>query len=216
MAFMWTKRITMVASVLGVLAASGCNQQSLKDEVSLLKNENTELRGQLIDRDGALETGNDELRNAHRSMRDQQEAFDSERDTWTAAQTNAFDNIQGVQATYGPNDVTVTVEGDVLFSSGKTGIRSTAKNSLDRVAAVLKNDFGGKQIVIAGHTDTDPIKKSGHKSNHHLGFERGWAVRDYLASKGVNSDSMAIISYGPDRPMGSSTKSRRVEIVVAE
>jgi outer membrane protein OmpA-like peptidoglycan-associated protein len=185
----------------------------------MLKSENTELRSQLDDRDLALESANDELRNSNRNLRDHQEAFTTAQATWDAEQVStadAFAGIEGVHATYGPNDVTVTVEGDVLFSSGKSTLRDGAKSSLNRVATVLKDDFSGKSIVIAGHTDADPIKKSGHKSNYHLGFERGWAVRNYLASRGVRDGQMAIISYGPDRPRGSSNKSRRVEIVVAD
>ncbi|MCH2135641.1 MAG: OmpA family protein [Phycisphaerales bacterium] len=210
------KRTMLMVFGCGVLAlGAGCSS-STEDELALLKSENTELRGQLDDRDKALEAANDELRRANRDLRDQQEAFATERDTWTATSADAFEGIEGVEATYGPNDVTVTVEGDVLFASGKASLRSAAKQALDRVAKVLRSDFGGKSIVIAGHTDSDPIKKSGHQSNHHLGFERGWAVRDYLASKGVDEDTMAIISYGPDRPRGSATKSRRVEIVVAD
>lgn len=205
---------------LGTLAmAGGCNSSATTDEIAMLKSENTELRSQLDDRDNALESANDELRKANRNLRDNQEAFTSAQAQWdvdTANNTDAFAGIEGVQATYGPNDVTVTVEGDVLFASGKSTLRDSAKTSLNRVASVLKDNFSGKSIVIAGHTDSDPIKKSGHKSNYHLGFERGWAVRNYLSSRGVLDDQMAIISYGPDRPRGSSNKSRRVEIVVAD
>ena len=209
-------RISMVAAVLGMLAAGGCNEQKLKDEIALLNNENTELRGQLDGRDTALETANDELRRANREFRDAQEIFDTERAGWSASTANAFDGIEGVTATYGANSVTVSVEGDVLFSSGKTSLRGPAKTALSKVASILRSQYGGKQIMIAGHTDSDPIKKSGHKSNYHLGFERGFAVRDFLSSKGISEAGMAIISYGPDRPRGDASKSRRVEIVVAD
>ena len=67
-----------------------------------------------------------------------------------------------------------------------------------------------------GHTDSDPIRRSGHKSNYHLGFERGFAVREYLISRGIDPSNISITSYGPDQSLGSKSKSRRVEIVVAE
>ena len=82
--------------------------------------------------------------------------------------------------------------------------------------AVLRSKYSGNAIIIAGHTDSDPIRKSGHKSNYHLGFERGWSVRKFLTDKGISSDEIAVMSYGPDRPMGDAQKSRRVEIVVAQ
>ena len=64
------------------------------------------------------------------------------------------------------------------------------------------------------HTDTDPIKKSGHKSNHHLGFERAYAVMKYLVSRGVPESSIEVCSYGPNDPKSSKSTSRRVEISV--
>ena len=70
-------------------------------------------------------------------------------------------------------------------------------------------------IIINGHTDSDPIRKSGFKSNHHLGFERGWAVYEYLVNRG-ESQSRLSSSYGPNSPLDSKKESRRVEIVVAD
>ena len=95
-------------------------------------------------------------------------------------------------------------------------LKGSAKRTLDQIAQVINNDYRGKITRIAGYTDTDPIRKSGHKSNYHLGFERGWAVRNYLKSKGIDGGDIAVMSYGPDRPMSSSKQSRRVEIVVAQ
>ncbi len=212
--------LTTLLTLAGVAACStGCESQAEKDQLALLEQENTELRAQLDERDKALDAANGELRQANSSLREQQSQFEQQAADWQAQldqRSGGFDGIEGVSATYGPNDVTVSVEGDVLFDSGRTALKSAAKNSLARVADILRTQYPGKSIVIAGHTDTDPIKKSGHASNYHLGFERGWAVRNYLAANGVSKDDMAVMSYGPDRPMGSAQKSRRVEIVVAE
>ncbi len=209
--------LALAALALTTLGATGCDTQK-EDEVTMLRQEATELRAQLDERDKALEAANGELRQVNLMLRDQKEQYETEMQSMAASAVPAggFDNIEGVTATYGPNDVTVAVEGDVLFDSGRTTLKSNAKRSLDRVADVINSQYGGKPIIVAGHTDTDPIRKSGHKSNHHLGFERGWAVRSYLLSRGVDSSRIAVMSYGPDRPMGSSQKSRRVEIVVAQ
>ena len=45
-------------------------------------------------------------------------------------------------------------------------------------------------------------------------FERAFAVRDYLASKGVAGNRIYLASYGPDVPRGNKQQSRRVEVVV--
>jgi chemotaxis protein MotB len=210
--------ISMLALGAAAFGLTGCESQQEKDQFGLLEQENTELRTQLEERDKALDGANGELRTANSKLRDWQEKYNIAEAEWqsTANPTGGFDGITGVTATYGPNDVTISVEGDVLFDSGRTSLKPAAKNALNRVADVLRTQYSGNAIIIAGHTDTDPIRKSGHKSNYHLGFERGWAVRKFLTGKGISSSEIAVMSYGPDRPMGNSQKSRRVEIVVAQ
>ena len=115
-----------------------------------------------------------------------------------------------------PGNVDIAVEGDVLFDSGKTTLKASAKKSLDQIAQVLKTTYAGKEIVIEGHTDTDPIKRSGFKTNYHLGFERAFAVREFLISKGVTAERISLSSFGPNQPLGSKAKSRRVEVVVKQ
>ena len=88
------------------------------------------------------------------------------------------------------------------------GGEPTGPNPLDAVASVLIGSYAGKTIRVGGHTDRDPIRKSGFKSNYHLGFERGYAVRDYLVKKGVASERIYLASYGPNRPRGTKSKSR--------
>jgi chemotaxis protein MotB len=160
-----------------------------------------------------LDGANGELRSANSELRDWKEKYNN---VATPPSPDGFDGITGVTVTHGPNDMTVSVEGDVLFDSGRTSLKPAARGALDRVAQVLRTQYPGKAIIIAGHTDSDPIRKSGHKSNYHLGFERGWSVRKFLTDNGISSDDIAVMSYGPDRPMGDAQKSRRVEIVVAQ
>ena len=108
----------------------------------------------------------------------------------------------------------MAVASDVLFPSGKTTLRGGAKQSLDQVASVLGRSYAEHFVRIEGYTDTDPIRKSGHRSNYHLGFERAYAVRDYLISRGVDADRVSVASYGPSRALSTKAASRRVEIVV--
>lgn len=209
----------VLALAVTALAGVGCESQQEKDQYSLLEQENTELRAQLGERDKALNAANDELKQANRLLREQHDQYETttgQLQSQIDARAGAFDDIAGVTATYGPNDVTVSVEGDVLFESGRSSLKSAAKRSLDKVAQVLGSSYSGQSIIIAGHTDADPIRKSGHKSNHHLAFERGWAVRNYLSGRGISETDMAVMSYGPDRPKNSKQQSRRVEIVVAQ
>ncbi len=128
--------------------------------------------------------------------------------------TAAFANIDGVTVSAEGNEIHVSIEGDVLFDSGKETIKNGSKKSLDKVAAILKDNYGGREVRVAGFTDTDPIKYSKFKDNYYLGFDRAYAVREYLLSKGVDGKQVSLSSYGPNVPLDSKAKSRRVEVIV--
>ncbi|MCH8152063.1 MAG: OmpA family protein [Planctomycetes bacterium] len=202
-------------TVLGMSAAglllAGCNAD-LKDQNALLTEENEDLRLQLSDRNSALAEAQQGIRD--KSLQLAQLRRDMGNSEQAPARATGFESIPYVSAAYGAGEVTVTVQSDVLFASGKTTLKSSAKRSLDAVASVLNRGYAGRPIRIVGHTDADPIRKSGHKSNYHLGFARAYAVRDYLTSKGVSGKRISLASFGPNQPRSTKAQSRRVEIAV--
>ncbi|MFO0782605.1 MAG: OmpA family protein [Phycisphaerales bacterium] len=125
-----------------------------------------------------------------------------------------WDNIPGVEASVVNGDLHLAIASNLLFDSGKTSLKDSSKRSLDQVATKVKEAFPNREILVVGHTDGDPIRKSSFASNYHLGFERAFQVRAYLEKKGLAGSQMALASYGPDQPKGSKDASRRVEIVV--
>lgn len=201
---MMTRPLALAALALA-FALTGCND---KNKVTDLENENADLRAQLEkaekDRDAAM---------AERDAAGAR-AADAGKSGDTASKD--FAGIEGISATRVGNEVHVSIEGDVLFDSGKTSLRDTAKKSLDKMVAVLNDKYKGKFIRVAGFTDTDPIKKSNYKSNYHLGFDRAYEVREFLISKGVDGKTISLSSYGPDRPEKTKAQSRRVELLVVE
>ncbi|TVQ55675.1 MAG: hypothetical protein EA377_03140 [Phycisphaerales bacterium] len=204
--------------VLAAMLLSGCNN-SMKEEVDLLTQENEDLRAQLADRNQALDaatsTARDREMEARRLARELDEARRQreERPAATSDRTG-FEGIAGVTGSIAAGEVTASVDSDVLFASGSADLRQGARQSLNQVAQVLNSNYSGRPIRIVGHTDTDPIRRSGFKSNYHLGFERAYAVREYLISRGVSAERIHLASFGPHRPRGTKAQSRRVEIVV--
>ena len=203
---------------LGVLVAAslltGCNN-NLKDENALLTEENQSLRAQLNGRNAELESAHAELRAKDVRISELRRDLD-DKPTQVAANrpVDPFSDIPGVTGSVGAGEVTATLESDVLFDSGKATLKASAQRSLDQVARVIVSSYPNRGIRVAGHTDTDPIRKSGYKSNYHLGFERAYAVRDYLISRGVPSRLVYLASHGPDRARTTKSDSRRVEIVI--
>lgn len=204
--------LTVVSGLLG-----GCAKNKGGGELEALREENTSLREQLAQLENALDTCED--RNASLvSDRDsavaEAQRLANARNTNTSAMTNAFGSMPGVDVTQRGGEIVVNIAGDVLFASGQTTLRNDAKRTLDQIASVLQSRYNGHEIRIAGHTDSDPIKKSQWKTNERLSAERAMAVEDYLASRGMNKDRMHIAGYGPAQPRGDKQSSRRVEIIV--
>jgi len=114
----------------------------------------------------------------------------------------------------------ITVLAEVLFDSGKTELRQESFPILDKVAKILKEELRSHNVGIEGHTDNQPIKYSGWKSNWELSTHRALSVLHYLEEKGISPARLSAIGYGEYRPVASNDTpegrqlNRRVEIVV--
>lgn len=206
--------MTMIAAACVAVALGGCDNAQ-KDELALLRQETDDLRKQLADRNAALDALERERMAAiARADAAERSAGSSSGSTTPLVVESGFEGISGVSATRVGNEVHVAIEGDVLFDSGRTTLKESSKRSLDRVAAVIREKYPGREIRVIGFTDTDPIRRSGFKSNYHLGFDRAFAVREYLIGKGLDGRRISLSSYGPDMPRETKAKSRRVEVVV--
>lgn len=113
-------------------------------------------------------------------------------------------------------DLVATLAGNVLFDSGKTTIKDSAKRQLDRIAREIRGQHRGAAIRIEGHTDSDPIRRSKWASNDALSQARADAVKSYLAKAGVPTSKMESIGYGSSKPKSSKAASRRVEVVITK
>ncbi len=110
---------------------------------------------------------------------------------------------------------------EVLFDSGKTDIKKEANSPLDKVAKVLKENLPGREIGISGHTDNEPIKYSGWKSNWELSTARATSVLHYLVDeRGVAPEKVSATGHGKYKPTESNDtpegrrQNRRVEITI--
>jgi chemotaxis protein MotB len=114
----------------------------------------------------------------------------------------------------------ITFVAEVLFDSGKAKLRQDSLSKLSKVANVLNTTVADLNVGIEGHTDNEPIKKSGWKSNWELSTARALSVLHYLSEQSVNEPRLSAIGYGEYRPVASNDakagrqKNRRVEIVI--
>lgn len=115
----------------------------------------------------------------------------------------------------------ITFVAEVLFDSGKAKIRTEAYDSLDKIAKVLKENVSERNISIEGHTDNEPIKHSGWKSNWELSTARSTSVLHYLVDeKNIAPQRVSAVGHGEFKPVtsnstaGGKQKNRRVEIII--
>ena len=104
----------------------------------------------------------------------------------------------------------------VYFETDKHNISSASAVTLESQANWLKST-PGFQLLIEGHCD----ERGTREYNLALGERRGNAVKEFLASLGVDPGRLMVISYGKERPAaeGSTSESwsenRRAVLVVS-
>lgn len=115
----------------------------------------------------------------------------------------------------------ITFVSEVLFDSGKSDLRADSLEKLGKVAGVINTTVKDLSIGIEGHTDNEPIKHSGWKSNWELSTARSLSVLHYLVDQqNVGAERLSATGYGEYRPVDSNDtkegrqKNRRVEIVI--
>ncbi len=117
--------------------------------------------------------------------------------------------------------IVVSILDRILFDPGKAEVKASASSTLSAVASSL-NTLGSNQLVcIEGHTDSDPIVRSGYKSNWEISTTRATEVLHYLVDNcGVDPQTLVASGYGEFQPVSPNdsaagkAKNRRVEIVI--
>ena len=114
---------------------------------------------------------------------------------------------------------------DILFDSGSSNIKLTAKPLLENFAKILSEGEAGRlSILVVGHTDDKPISKATtlktHPTNWHLSTNRANSVVLDLKKYGLKESRMGVSGYNMFQPVVPNNddknrgQNRRVEIFV--
>jgi chemotaxis protein MotB len=120
---------------------------------------------------------------------------------------------------------TVKWSSDLLFALGSDVVKDTAKESLAKFAEIVGSPAaGGFDVIVTGHTDNLPIKRSAtaaaHPTNWHLSAHRAISVEKILQDVGVDAGRLAVMGCGEYRPIDDNStedgraQNRRVEIYI--
>jgi len=142
-----------------------------------------------------------------------------------APEPASYPELDALGVSYGERDgnTVITLPSAITFASGKADLSPSGAKALDAVAVRLKSEFAGATLHVEGHTDSDPIKRSGFDSNRELSLRRAMAVLTYLVEEcQIPDEDFVVVGHGQYRPVASNDRpegksaNRRVEIVVHE
>lgn len=152
------------------------------------------------------------------------QTYDSMEAEYSALNKKLTAELSGDQAeiTQLQNELKVTMVNEILFPEGGYRLSPKGEQTLAKIAPTLSN-LQGKQIVVQGFTDNEPIGpalRSRFPSNLELSSARADDVTRYLTAKGVPANTISAQGFGDARPVASNStpegraKNRRVEIVI--
>ena len=136
-----------------------------------------------------------------------------------ALDAGEIDNL--VSLNYTSQYVQLTIQGSILFDSGKTEIKDDAIPVIDKVGQILESYAGGT-VEIEGHTDNVPMSGGGkYANNDELSAGRALSVFYYLTEH-TNLDPANLVHTGRGQydPIADNStdegraRNRRVEIKI--
>jgi len=115
------------------------------------------------------------------------------------------------------NRIRVVVPDNISFDSSRADIKPGFRSMLDQFAQSLTQN-PQTTVQIIGHTDST----GDDAFNQNLSRERALAARDYLATRGVSMNRIAVDGRGEREPVAANdseagrARNRRVEIFLQE
>lgn len=212
-------QLTVVFSLTVLSFVSGCTNYRAKYENLLVDHRNLETRHETQqdrferDREALSERISQDQLTIEELKRRIEELQQS------PASASGFGEGLDVSFDESAGTVTVTLPNTILFPSGSAALKNKT-TELDQVISVLKSQYSGRRVDVVGHTDTDPIRRSGWKDNWELSTERALSVVRYLVQNGISDNLVRACGSGSANPVASNAsaagkaKNRRVEIVV--
>ena len=209
-------KVALLVALIAVTIFSGCTDWKKKHDALNVENQN--VKG-LLERE-RVEKGqlSDQLAKDQQTIQDlQKQIVEKKR---SPADATGFGEGYDVSFDANAGTITVTLPDAILFDPGKATMKGSTNKELDHIYSVLKAKYPGRHIEVAGHTDSDPIKRSKWTDNLELSSQRAMSVARYLINKGVAENRIGATGYGSARPLATNStaagkqKNRRVEIVV--
>ena len=116
--------------------------------------------------------------------------------------------------------VYISLSDNMLFKSGSYEVSSQAKQTLSKIATILK-DFKDYDVLVEGNTDNVPISKTNIRNNWDLSALRASSVVQVLQNEfGINPNRLSASGRGEYNPISDNDtemgkqRNRRTEIII--
>ncbi|MCC6547749.1 OmpA family protein [Candidatus Sumerlaeota bacterium] len=180
------------ANLGGEIAALKTQISDLKNALQQAQDEADALRQQINDK----ETQVGDLRNKvdvlQTSLNAKDEATDALKKQLADMNVKLEETSRGLQ---------MTIVDSLLYTPGKAELSNEGHDLIAKVAGILKEKFPNRELLVEGHTDNQPIKMSGWRSNWELGAARALTMLHELVEvHGIDPAMVSASSYGEFRP----------------
>ncbi|MCC5875998.1 MAG: OmpA family protein [Candidatus Sumerlaeia bacterium] len=194
------------------LAKAEQERIALEDTVAMMNEETERLRAEVEMRETALAQAKDEVQVLRTSL--------VGKETAVAELTRELNDIN-VTLEETSRGLTMTIVDSMLFDPGEADLTAEGRALMGDVAKILHERFPNRELLIEGHTDNQPIVRSGWRSNWELGAARALnMLHELVGNHGIKPSNVSATSYGEFRPASSNASpdgrraNRRAVIVI--
>jgi outer membrane protein OmpA-like peptidoglycan-associated protein len=214
-----TDVLAMVADRKALIAQARASEMKADgDAVNAKRQVDATRVAQLQATQGALNQTQQALGTTQMQLQEQQTASAEQQERLKLLEKNLKDARETIAKIASVKDddrgMIITLQGEVLFMTGKWDLKPGAMAKLDQIAEALRGKE--QRIVVNGYTDSVGTRDN----NMDLSQRRADSVRSYLVSKGIPQDLITAKGDGPDSPIATNdsiegrAQNRRVELVV--
>jgi chemotaxis protein MotB len=175
----------------GILVSAGVSQLNELDEY-------INSTGRTAENEQDLEEFDEMQNEAEKTLTEQMEQAQIEKSEQLAEQIQEAvneDNLSGeIDIQFTTQYVQLTLNGAILFDSGKAVLKEEVLPILSNVGVILER-YAEHTIEIEGHTDNVPIHSSQYANNNELSSARALSVFDYFVDT-TNLDPACIKTSG--------------------
>lgn len=196
------------ATLIRDLEATRVELQTKEDRLNKLEKE-------LTVRENAIKVKEARINELESMLRNKDEASKLLKEKIASALRGFTD--KGISVEERDGKIYVSMEAQLLFESGKTGVNAEGKKAIINLAVVLESQKD-IDILVEGHTDVDVLKSAAHPTdNWELSVLRATSVvKIMLANSEMDPKHISAAGRSEFHPVdpNNKAKNRRIEIII--